>query len=352
MSLVDLFSKLKGSSRSGNFGHSGRPGKEGGSGPGKGGSGSSTSEVDVERDADKDGITDAARVGVSAFDVPIPPPISQLPNLTPYERQVESDFIKAFEKDPDKMAQDFLKVVKAATKEGDPPTFGTDDAKVLASKWTDPPVGENRATLNTPLHGTANAIAKKAFLAHLDTLNKGDEVLVTAGGCGAGKGYALKNVPEALAAKQKVKAVWDSAGDQNATENPWLQKELEKRGLKGTYVYVHADPKVQWSDPNKGVVKRAGDPKDGRMVDGKVYADSYAIGARNHQAFYEANRERANFIFLDNTGTPKLIGGIPKDALNIKRQELAKFVSDETKKLDAPAHVKQGATIGDRIWDD
>lgn len=362
MTLTNLFSKLKGSSRSGNYGHSGRPGKEGGSAPGKGGGGSTTSDlkpktVDVERDSDGDGVTDSARVGVSAHDVPPPPPVTRLPNLTPQERKVESDFIKAYEKDPDGMAKNLLEVIKKTTKEGEPPTFGTDDAKVLADKWSHPSLeqrAQNRATLNAPLHQVANAVTKRAFLQHLNTLKKGDEVLVTVGGCGAGKGFALKNVPEALAMKQKVKAVWDSAGDQNATENPWLQKELEKRGLKGNYVYVHADPKTQWADPKRGVVKRAADPNDGRMVDGKVFADSYALGAKNHQAFYEKhkNNQNASFVFLDNTGSPKLLPGIPKDALNIKRKDLAKFASEEIAKSDAPEHVKQGATIGERIWDD
>src|SRR5262249_17451605 len=137
---------------------------------------------------------------------------------------------------------------------------------------------KNRATLNLALHQTANAIAKRAFVQHLNTLKEGDEILVTVGGCGAGKGYALGNVPEALAMKDRSKAVWDSAGDQNATENPWIQSEAEARGLKVNYIYVHADPYSQWAHPERGVVKRAADPKDGRMVDAYVFADSYAIG--------------------------------------------------------------------------
>ena len=41
----------------------------------------------------------------------------------------------------------------------------------------------------------------------------------------SGKGYSLDNTPEAVAMKKESKAVWDSAGDQNATENPWIQQE-------------------------------------------------------------------------------------------------------------------------------
>jgi hypothetical protein len=189
-------------------------------------------------------------------------------------------------------------------------------------------------------------------VSHLDTLKEGDEIMVTVGGCGAGKGFALKNVPEALEAKGQAKAIWDSAGDQNATENPWILAEAEKRGLKVHYVYVHADPKVQWADPNRGVVKRASDPKDGRMVDAKVFADSYAIGAKNHHAFHQANKDNksAKFTFLDNTGPPTKVDGVPKASLSVDADELAAFAEREVEKSSAPAHVKKGALIGRRIW--
>jgi hypothetical protein len=309
----------------------------------------------VTKDSNKDGVTDTARVGVPGMSVPPPPDIGRLPNLTPHERAVEHDFITRFEQDPDKMASDFKDIVKASSKPGEPLTFGTDDAKALASAWGGREGlarSQSRATLNCALHQTANAVAKRAFVSHLDTLKPGDEVLVTVGGCGAGKGYALKNVPQALAIKGRCKAVWDSAGDQNATENPWIQKEAEKRGLKVNYIYAHANPIEQWGHPEKGVIKRAGDPRDGRMVDAQVFADSYAIGARNHAAFAEQNRGNpsASFTYLDNTGVPKLLDSMPKDALKWDNKALAKFAIRTVQRSDAPAHVKRGAMIGLRIW--
>ena len=157
-----------------------------------------------------------------------------------------------------------------------------------------------------------------------------------------------------LAIKQKAKVVWDSAGDQNATENTWIQQEAEKRGLKVNYAYVHADPKTQWAHPERGVVKRAGDPNDGRMVDAKVFADSYAVGAKNHQAFYENNKNNpnANFVFLENAGTPKRLNGIPPEALGLNPQELAIFAAQTVKASGAPKHVQTGALQGMRIWSD
>lgn len=312
------------------------------------------------------GVTKAARVGVEAMEVPPPPKIGQLPNLTEHERAVEKAFIDHYEADPDQVAQDFREVITKSTKPGEPLTFGTDDAKVLTDAWSHPDQAQravNRATLNLALHQTANAIAKRAFFQELDNLKEGDAIMVTVGGVGAGKGYAINstneetgepNVPQAVAIKKQSKVVWDSAGDQNATENPWIQQEAEKRGLKVNYVFVHANPETQWAHPKRGVVKRAADPKDGRMVDAKVFADSYALGVRNHQAFYEANKDNpnANFTFIENGSPPKLLKGIPPEALQYDRHQLAQFAIDAVKKSDAPPHVQRGATMGERIWED
>jgi len=303
-----------------------------------------------------DGMTLTSRVGVAGDAVPPPPGIGRLPNLNEKERAAEDAFIKEFEKNPDKMASEFRDIVTSTTPAGEPKVFGTDDAKVLTDAWQGDDIGlrsQNRATLNAPLHQTANAVAKRAFVQELDELNKGDGIMVTVGGVGAGKGYALKNVPEAQAAKSKSKVVWDSAGDQNATENPWIQAEAAKRGLNVTYVYVHADPKVSWADPGRGVVKRAGNPKDGRMVDAHVFGDSYAVGAKNHAVFAKKheNNSSANFVYLDSSsGPPKKVSAMPKEALSHNAKDLTKFATDTIKKSNAPKHVKQGGTIGGRLW--
>jgi hypothetical protein len=303
----------------------------------------------------KSSIEGGSRVGVDADSVPPPPGIGRLPNLTHHERKVESEFADGYEKDPQGYADKYRDLVMQTTKPGDPPTFETDGAKNLAGVWNNPDLNvqcQNRATLNTALHGTANAIAKRAFLDHLDTMNKGENVLVTNGGCGSGKGYSLKNVPEALAEKTRSKAVWDSAGDQNSSENAWVQRECERRGLTATYVHVTADPIKQWADPERGVVKRASDPKDGRMVDAKVYADSYTKGTENMRKFYESNKDNpsAKFVFLDARGhKPVKVDSLPHVEMPSSPQ-LAAFASTTAANSGAPAHIIRGATLGARIW--
>jgi len=215
-----------------------------------------------------------------------------------------------------------------------------------------------RRTGPRPLHQTANTVCKAAFLQHLDKLQPGDEILVTVGGVGSGKGWALREengVTEALEMKTNSKAVWDSAGDQNATENPWIQSEAESRGLKVNYLYVHADPEKRWSDPQAGVLQRASNPKDGRMVDATVFAESYAVGARNHFQFYESQKSNssARFVFVDATGSkPKAVSEFPKTALQVDRRKLHDYAVQVVRQRmqEIKPTIVRGALVGERIW--
>jgi hypothetical protein len=323
------------------------------------------------KQTDRNGITVSARVGVPGDVVPPPPKGEELrlPNLTKEEREAESNFIKAFDaKGPppghEKLSDDFIKLLQKNAKPNEPLTFGTDDVKVLDGNWSSPDLdkpenreerSKNRATLNCALHQVANAVAKNAFVKFLSGLPKGSEVMVTCGGCGAGKGYAIKNNPKVKQIKSRCKAVWDSAGDQNGTESPWIQKLIEQHELKVHYVYVHSDPVTRWADPGLGVVSRAKDPGDGRMVDAKVFADSYALGAKNHQAFVEQKRGKVpntEFIFIDTTVDPaQEVPDIPPAGLELDPDQLTSFAVCALMEDDQiPDHVKRGGSVGSRIW--
>ena len=142
------------------------------------------------------------------------------------------------------------------------------------------------------------------------------------------------------------------AGDQNASENPWILEEARKRGLKVTYAFVSADPKVAWAHPERGVVHRAHDPKDGRMVDAAVFADSYVVGARNHHAFHQAHKDDPDteFIFLDNTTLSEL-DGVPESLRTLDRKQLYHWaIGVIESKTDISPYVRRGALVGARIW--
>lgn len=314
---------------------------------------------DVHADGNGDGVTDAARVGVGGHEVPPPPQVPRLPRLTPRERAVESAFATAYEKDPEGFARKYRDMMAASGVAG---RFEVDAAKNLFEPWAGKGIPESsraqlRATMNTALHQTANAITKRAFLQHLNDMPAAERakgLLVTVGGCGAGKGFALKTLGDQMPElnSKSYGAVWDSAGDQNATENPWLLKEAKERGIPVTFVYVSADPHISWADPKRGVVQRARDPRDGRMVDAQVFADSYVIGAQNHAVFASRHTRDATFVYLKNGSSVERVNGVPDEDLQRSRTKLHAFavgtVSHPARKI--PRHIRRGALVGQRIW--
>ena len=317
-------------------------------------------------------MADASRVGVPADQVPPPPPIGRLPRLTKNERLVEARFADAFQSDPQKMIDAYAEGRNkqvGVDRDGNPKyaigdapnVFSTDDAKMLSDVYNPPADSgispEDRLALrsryNTVLHQTANAIAKKTFLQYLDQLPEGNKtVLVTQGGVAAGKDYALSRVEAVNNVANLAGAVWNSAGEQNSTENTWILDECLKRGIKPTFLYVHSNPNETWENPKRGVVERA--TKTGRMVDARLFADSYAIGAKNFAAFHKANQHNPNaqFFVLDNTGEkPVQVQEVPQAALQIDGEALYHRCVGFLQNAEGvnPA-VKRGGTNGLRIW--
>jgi len=310
----------------------------------------------------------AARVGIPGEAVLPPPKLPRLKNLRDDEKHVESLINDLVEGHTAESAREFSEIAKA-----DNWVFETDAGKSLMPQWTRPdlapdergkPVHPERAEFrgkyNAVLHQAANAIVKKAFLSRLDEIAKMPEgerkVLVTSGGVAAGKGSILAAKPEL---KQSVAATWDAAGEQNGTENEWVMQECKKRGIKPTFVFVAADPKVSWP----GVIDRA--LKIGRMVDAQLFADSYAIGAKNFSEFHDKYKDDADFIFGERRNRPKaevdagkdpvevIIGdSMPESALKLDAQDIYEYASkyiDDHKK-DIPDYVYDGGTIGRRAW--
>lgn len=298
-----------------------------------------------------------SRVGIPGDQVLPPPKLPRLKGLSPDEKEMETKMNTAIEKDPKGASEAFHAVAKANNW-----VFETDGAKALMPEWTRPDLPADdkgkvhpdrakfRGKYNAVLHQGANAIAKRAFISRLDEIEKMPEdkrqVLVTSGGVAAGKGSALAAQPDLA---KSVAATWDAAGEQNATENEWLLSECKKRGIKPVFLFVHADPKKSWP----GVIERA--KGIGRMVDAQLFADSYAVGAKNFGAFYEKHKDEASFVFgkFKGRGEPaEIVDKMPEEALQLDAEEIYQHASKyvDEKKDELPDFVYHGATIGRRTW--
>ena len=303
------------------------------------------------------GMPEAARVGVESMAVPPPPKINRLPNLTPEERQVETRFASWYERDPDGAARQLRQQMAAGEVTDGPSIFNTDDTKKLSGDWAKSL--ESKATMNTSVHQTANALTKRAFLQHLDDvvmkLPEGQrKVLVTAGGVGSGKTYAIGNVQAVNDISQDAAATWDAAGDQNSTECQWVMAHCQKRGIKTDYVYIHANAEESWAhptDPKRGVMNRS--VKKGRMVDARIFADSYDHGPKTFKKFADSfgGQEGVNISYIDNaSGAPQRLEDMPESALSVNSEQLYDRALSTLSSANVPEHVKTGGSSGIRIW--
>jgi flagellar biosynthesis GTPase FlhF len=325
-------------------------------------------DAKVDADFNHDGITDQARVGVPANLVPPPPGIPRIKSLTKKQAKIQEDFCKWVENDPDQAVNQALALItNEAHSKGRPPTFETDQMKVLNKNWDSDELSQNlsqrsanRAKYNTALHQAANALCKKAFVEYVKTLKPGDEILVTVGGCGAGKGYSLAKdkdgkpfVPEAQELMRRAAVVWDSAGDQNATENTWLRDVANNHGLKLSFLFVHNDPYKSWAG-EMGAVNRAMKPDNGRMVDAKVFVDSYVIGAKNHANFLAQHSHDANIssVIVDcSSGKPVKTDRMPETAIELDSKQLEQHcIQTIQQRNDVPDYIRQAALQGQKIW--
>ena len=129
--------------------------------------------------------------------------------------------------------------------------------------------------------------------------------------------------------------------------------DCRTRGLELTAVYVHSDPSQTWENPERGVVERA--QKKGRMVDARVFADSYTHGARNFAAFADKmqadNAGDVSIYFIDNTrSTPTLSPEMPAAALTLDPEALYHRALDYLQRASVGGHIKRGGSSGTRIW--
>lgn len=352
--------ELNGGKGSGNWGHAGRPGKRGGSSArGHGVSGRSgftkrqqeearntakiglqVDPLELETEGIGKGMTKAAIVGVAGDE--IPEKVPRLDGLDENQQAIESQFAELWE-DRNKRERAIAILREKFRNSDGSMTIETDAVKELDSRWgSKERIKELKAKQkdgtisaseedelkgylsfqqknNTILHQTANVLAKETLRREIESRKaNGEEVnlMVTSGGCAVGKGFGLEpKGREAIRDNTSDKSlvsdyerrttpnrnmiIWDSAGDQNATELPWVASQNVDHV---TFVHTVGNGAKNASNAKSGLVQRAVDK--GRMVDANVYSQSYWIGNYNFQVFYDNNNSNPKFSFfkVENPG--------------------------------------------------
>lgn len=204
--------------------------------------------------------------------------IPRLPNLTEQERAWESAFV-------DQLCGDVRGTVAAyRAKLGANHVYSVDAAKRLFAGWgpkkrpTNDAERTIRAAGNAALHAVATTIANLAFMQRLDEMatlphhDPAKEVVITVGGCAAGKGNGLE-----IAGGQPG-AVYDSAGEGEATDIMAKLKACLSRGIRVRFLTVYAHPQAA----AQRLIDRA--ETSGRIVDLVAFARSHTNGVENFRS--------------------------------------------------------------------
>jgi hypothetical protein len=125
-------------------------------------------------------------------------------------------------------------------------------------------------------------------------------------------------------------------------------KEAEKRGIKVTVAYVHADPQTAWNHEERGAIQRA--KEKGKMPDVNQFVDSHVEGAKNFQQFKESDLgKKANFLIIDNTKKdPEVVEEIPPTAFENPQVMKATFLN-QLNASDVTQLIKDAGQLGENI---
>lgn len=318
--------------------------------------------------------------------------VHQIPNLNPTERIIEKEFASAFQAHPRRMVREFLKMVRR----GGGNVIEPDNAKLLSPRFARPDlmkqiadaqaqiqafggfhtavaaaeterleltiakakseIKRSRAESNIPTHMTATAIARLTLVQMLEDLAKDTSIpadqktlLVTCGGCAAGKGTSLTKAGELVPAVKTASLVYDTDGETSGVFNEFVLAECRKHGIKPTFLYVHADPVQAWDR----VYSRA--DQVGRMVSEEPFIDSHVDSPRNFDKFFRQHRrdKDVTFVIIDNSkgGAPELVSELPPSALSHNRDELRHVIRKKTDTANVDPHAQKIAQRSRRIWE-
>ncbi len=157
-------------------------------------------------------------------------------------------------------------------------------------------------TKSAAVHEPASGFVKRLYAERLDALQRGDSVVFTAGGTGAGKSTAIDAVPQIKALADRAAIIYDT----NMNEFPSARKKIDQAILAGgdvTVVHVQRDPVDALVH---GALSRAMRQEKefgtGRTVPIAEHAKTHRGAAETVQALAEHYKDdpRVHFHVIDN----------------------------------------------------
>jgi hypothetical protein len=171
--------------------------------------------------------------------------------------------------------------------------LNTDTARELSEDY------QKDRTKSAAVHEPASAFIKALYKQKLEEpiKNGKDVVLFTAGGTGAGKSSAIKNIPEIQAISDHAKLVYDTNSNKAETAISKIQQALDT-GHRIVMTYVHRDPVEALKN---GALPRA--MRMGRTVPLSAHLETHVGAPASVLKIAEHFKDNPNFKIraIDNT---------------------------------------------------
>lgn len=237
-------------------------------------------------------------------------------DLSPDERAIESRAIEKYEQNHEAMVDEYIaEFGKVAN---------TDYARRLFRD-----VGY-KGTNSRAVHEPASELSKEAWRRMLAT-NEGDEAVLLAGGSGAGKTTAVRNMGDLNSRVYDASAVFDSNLSKLSSAKQRIA-EAEKAGKHPLIVFIYREPKDAWIN---GVVKRMKDnvEEGGRTVPLSEFLKNTEGSVNTMKKLID---EGYDYILVDNSfgrGDARFMELAKLQSLKYNMKDLEQTLRQATKEL-------------------